>query len=412
MTPSFALDTTVRGPSYLARLAVVLFLLSGGAFTAAGALDKAMPTASLALLGGGAAALVAFFVLIGLASRRRPARVHVGETGIHFGAREIPRASIASGYFVPAAGSEAAHVRLLGARGNELARIDVDGEHTAQRILSTLGLGAAQHTASFLGVAPLKSLSTVALLAGMVGGLTLFTASLPLHLVWLSVLSMAAAIAAPIAFVPAYYRVGADGLLIDHRLGARFLPWDQVTSIEPYGRGVVLGTRSGAEELPLTSRFKLFYDYERAAQAALLSRARGALDAFRRGDASDLSARLARRGRSRDAWLAALTDASGDFRTAPLVDEALYRVVESPIAPATARAAAALLLARSRPGEPEADRDRLRIAAGACAAPRLRVVLDCAADGGTEERIQEALAEVEDAQVIEHVASKSDRDPA
>jgi hypothetical protein len=43
----------------------------------------------------------------------------------------------------------------------------------------------------------------------------------------------------------------------------------------------------------------------------------------------------------------------------------------------------------------EVDRSRLRIAAEACTATRLRVVLDKAAPGPTDAEVEEALAEIE-----------------
>ena len=132
---------------------------------------------------------------------------------------------------------------------------------------------------------------------------------------------------------------------------------------------------------------------EGSTRVALLSRIDEALKAYRAGDAGDLGARLARSGRDRAAWLGALSDRRGDFRTAPLDDERLWHLVESPTAPPTARAAAALVLSRGAGAE---DHRRLRIAADACAFPRLRVVLDKAGAGADEEALGEALDAVED----------------
>jgi hypothetical protein len=191
------------------------------------------------------------------------------------------------------------------------------------------------------------------------------------------------------------YHVGADGLLVKLALGSRFIPWSDVLAIEPHERGIILRLLDEALALPVSPHLRSSSVQEREKQSAFLARATEALAAYRSGSATDAAARLARRGRTRDAWLRDLSARDGDYREAPLPDDRLWQVVEAPTATDSARAAAALVIARGQ-GTSDADRARLRIAAEACASPRLRVVLDKAASGAAEAEVEAALAEVED----------------
>jgi hypothetical protein len=271
------------------------------------------------------------------------------------------------------------HVRSAGryvdihdARGVLLVTICVDAE-TGPRILSQLGIGAAV----FEGPVPLRSAKTlwfvvsISLLAigagpGMLGAL--------LGLV------LVAAIA--ILLGPKRVVVARDGIFVTPRLSLRrrFVPWRDVVSARSTWSGVRVELCSGALTIPM---FK----------SALLARIEQGLATFQATEPADLATRLARRGRGREAWLRALSGREGDFREAPVPDELLWHVVESPGTPPTARAAAALILTRDAS---EKNRRRLRIAAEACAEPRLRVVLDEAGKGTGEEALAEALGALDD----------------
>ncbi|MFT3769439.1 MAG: hypothetical protein QM820_28715 [Minicystis sp.] len=393
MGAPFAIETTWSRSTDVVRIMFGLFGLSFGALVGGVALFKDAPVFGGALLGFAVAMWIATMLFLRALSRGQRALVRASPEGVRLGNEFVPRPQIATAYFVPSAGRIRAHVPLLDQRGTEIARVHVDGEETANRLLAALGLGAAQHAATFRAVAPGFTPSAVALVIGMIGGLALFSAALFLQLGLLAAVGVTIAIAAPIALVPASIRVGADGLLVAHRLGIHFIPWDDVDSIEPYARGVVVNTRDRAVKLPITSHFSTYHVRDEAMQAALLGRAQAALQAYRRGDSVDVAARLTRRGRTRAQWIRDLFNLSGDFRAAPVDAEALFRIVESPTAAPTARAGAAFVLARTAA---EPDRARLRIAAEACVAPRLRIVLDRAADGAAERELRDAIAEVED----------------
>lgn len=405
MGPPLTLETTfARREPRLAKLTLALNLLWVlallGVAPASGYSGLLAATLSAVFVASGLGAWLAFRKL----DAPVPGEVRVDADGVRLGPELVPRAAIRAAYFVPRAGGASGFVALLGE--GELGRIDVVDHAQADRVLAALDRAPSQRTAPFGVVAPARSSSALALLAAMIGGLALFAVSLPLHLTWLGALAMMAAIAAPIVFVNATVHVGADGLLLSHRLGERFLPWAEVESIDPYPRGVVVKTRAEALHIPITSHFRLYHDHEREAQGALITRARDALAAHRRGDPVDTAARLSRRGRPLGEWIRGLLDRDGDFRSAPVPEDRLWQVVESSTATPTARAGAAAVLMR---GAEEQGRARLRIAADACASPRLRVVLDKAASGAPEEEVHAALAEVEDEAEAEEEARTAAR---
>jgi hypothetical protein len=179
--------------------------------------------------------------------------------------------------------------------------------------------------------------------------------------------------------------VADDGVVITTRFAhrRRFVPWSAVVAARRSARGVQLDLARGT----------LLLHAHRRDQPALLDRVNAALAVYQALAARDPDAVLARRGRDRETWLRAFSDTEGDFRSAPLGEDQLWHLVESPTAPPTARAAAALVLTRTAGDE---ARGRLRLAAEACASPRLRVVLDEAGSGAAEEALYAALDEVED----------------
>jgi hypothetical protein len=315
--------------------------------------------------------------------------VRVSAEQVSFGDDEVPRARIASGYFVPGLGLNAPEVRLFDARDREIARINAGNAEIGARILDLLHLGATQQLLVFHAMAPLFPLAALLPLAAGIAYL-----GVQLHLLWLVPIAALLALVTLFVLGPARIYVGADGLHFKHRFGARFIPWDDVVSIEPSRFGITVHTRSRSHSLPLTWDPRMSRFDTRVTRATLVARARAAHEAYHRDDTLDVAERLARLGRSRDDWLRDLRNVAhqrGDFRAAPVEEDALLRVVESPAASATARAGAAYVLARSG-----TERERLRIAADACAAPGLRIVLERAAEGADESALHEALAAVED----------------
>lgn len=112
-------------------------------------------------------------------------------------------------------------------------------------------------------------------------------------------------------------------------------------TMAPNASEVTMVLESGERfDIPIVRRKNMSYDAERIAQAALIARARESLAAFTRGDVPDVSARVARLGRTKEAWLEQLRDRHGTFRTAPIRSDDLWEIVENPAAEVTARAGA------------------------------------------------------------------------
>lgn len=107
------------------------------------------------------------------------------------------------------------------------------------------------------------------------------------------------------------------------------------------------------------------------------------------------STSLRRAGRSTEEWigdLLVLIDRDASYRWPAPSTDVLWRVLEDPSRAPTERIGAAIALRRSMN---DADRAKVLAVAEACAAPRVRVAL-CAAGGGSEERLAEALGDVDD----------------
>lgn len=190
--------------------------------------------------------------------------------------------------------------------------------------------------------------------------------------------------------VPAQVFIAPDGLLWKTRFRPKFFAWSEIARIEPSYSGVTLVLKAGTKVNILISS-RALDAAQKATQTAMLASAQEALAVAEAGVMPDVAVRVARRGRTKEEWLADLRPQEGDFRKAPLRPEELWRIVESPSADNTARAGAATVLAAQASEE---DRSRLRVAAEACVEPRLRVVLDKAAAG---EDVADHLDAVEDA---------------
>lgn len=315
--------------------------------------------------------------------------VNVSKEGVDFGTSKIARSDIVSAQYAPATRGRRESVRLLGKRDVELGWIEVKTGRGADRILTELGFAPEKTTASFYAMASF-GWGPFAILAALLGAVGGWAGQQFFGVPQLAYLAILPIVLLSAYFLPARLYVGADGLLWKTRLDPTFFAWSDVARIEPAPRGIGVVLKAGQTVAIPIAQSRIQHEYQRVAQAALIARAHEALDAFNRGDVPDVTARVARLGRTKEDWLAHLADREGSFREAPLRDDDLWRVVESPGATATARAGAAAVLARDANEE---DRARLRIAADVCAEPRLRVVLDKAAKG---EDVGEALGEVED----------------
>lgn len=336
-----------------------------------------------------------FWTLRGL----RPPRgqVRIDQRGVHLGNEIIPRENIGRAIFVPASGSRAAHLALRSTAGVRLAEIGMASEEHARRFVETLALPPRPEAQIIRGVSPLTAKAGGAMVLAVLLGVALAIAGAPLHLPVLVPIGLGVGALFALLLSSATFFVGADGLRITTRLDDRFVPWSDVVVARQTVRGIEMDTRQGNVDLSVTSHFWPYYEHEKVAHASLWASVQTALAAFRASTASDAATLLERRGRPFDEWQRGLArrdgGGEGDFRTATIDDGKLWEVVESATAKPTARAAAAALLAR---GADEPARVRLRVASEASAAPRLRVVLDEAARGASEEELAQALAEVED----------------
>lgn len=125
--------------------------------------------------------------------------------------------------------------------------------------------------------------------------------------------------------------------------------------------------------------------------AALLRRIRDANEVYRSGVAGE-AALLQRGDRPHRTWVAVLRSGGlGTLRTAALSKDKLWRVIEDASAGPLERAAAAVALGKDLGAE---ERRRLERAARATAAPKLRVVLETAADA-EDEQLAEHLEALE-----------------
>jgi len=176
-------------------------------------------------------------------------------------------------------------------------------------------------------------------------------------------------------------QVGADGVVVKHpRVG--FIPYRDIASVKIGATGGVLRRHSGAE---------INYVGFAVTPGALTERIREGIEAHRRAEPpADAAALVARGSRPVSEWLSALhsiSEPTGDYRTAAVPDETLWRLAEGHGVEATARAGAAVIL-RQRLGDE--GRARLEATAAATAEPRIRVALEAVAKG-EDDALTEAL---------------------
>lgn len=193
--------------------------------------------------------------------------------------------------------------------------------------------------------------------------------------------------------------VGADRLRIRRGfLFSRYVPYGSIASTKSDGRDVTLHLRDGTAitmHHPVGKGWKplLFHDRQDDARR-LVERIDALISRHRLGGPEH--PRLARDDRSTRDWLRDVTLASDEhasFRTPAIPPDELWRVVEDPVAAATARGGAALAL---RARLDDAGRARLRVVADACAAPRLRTALQTVASPSDDEALEETFDDLHD----------------
>ena len=317
---------------------------------------------------------------------RRTGLLRTDGEGLRFdGTLIAPRARIASA-FVLSAGEPV--VRIVLRRRLSIDAV-LDDPESARPLVEALGFGIGQSIATFRARygGPLRTalFAVAAALAGGVASIALqrWGTSTGLILVAATVLGV---------FLPLQLRltanvdVGSDGVLV-RRLGEqRFLPYSSLERATAEGEGAIVLALHGGPAVRLSMgrstsmRDALVERIEEARAAFTMSHGDGAAETL-----------LAPGGRSVVQWLGelrALVSARG-YREARVEPDQLWRVVDDPRAPATARAAAAVALAGATDA---AARARLRVASESCADPRLRVALSRIADASADAEVEEALA--------------------
>jgi hypothetical protein len=178
--------------------------------------------------------------------------------------------------------------------------------------------------------------------------------------------------------------VGTDGVVVERRMRKRILRRAEIVDVGVVPGALVLHLEGG-EDVSVPAGMD--------AAIALLNRMEEALQSGPRTGAS--LARLDRGGRPVAAWIAELRGLSRGtlgYRRAALARNELLDVVKDGAAPAERRIGAAVALSADADDEARAA---LRIAADTCVDPRLRVVLDGAAEMAEEEleaAVEEATA--------------------
>jgi hypothetical protein len=257
----------------------------------------------------------------------------------------------------------------------------------AHALLATLFGEPGPPLSEFVSTSPWIPLAAAAL--GQLVGLALLGHAAPsMRIVCLA---LAALVCALLFYGRGRVAVGADGVLLSGLLHRQFLAFTDVASAMsaddrwPSSRKLVLMTQ--AQEA--IARWMRAPEADAAAeriQASLTAR-----DARPRS----LGLPLRRDGADAQGWLARLRslDQSGPYRATAAPGQSLWRLINDPGAAETERAAAAVVLGAEANSE---NRSRLREVAARIASPRVRVAIECAAAGASEEVLVAAMAPLED----------------
>jgi len=367
------------------------------------------------------AGLAPLFLLVGLlglvsgrlvnrSPGRIPGRVVAGPDGVSLDGRRLAsRGEIRSGLVVPH-GLGPPMVRLE--RGlRRPIELEVADEAEGRALLTALGLDASQTVATFR--TPSRVLTDrayrVAFIfsivgAAFVGGLFQSGAVRGASPAGLFLrLGLFGAIIAFSTFSRSRIDVGADGILTSW-LGVqkRFVPYREIAGAASYidetgttrsrYLGVVVTTTLGETIRMPVAQIGALNARDRV--NGILERIREAMATYQRGEVTASAAVLDRGDRDVAAWIRALravgSGAAADHRTAPVLPEQLWRIVEDPSQKPELRAGAAVVLGGALDDE---GRARLRVTAGAVAEPKVRIAIE-AAGGDDEEALAEALADL------------------
>ena len=340
----------------------------------------------------------------------RRVELQADDTGLYFdGTRVAERSAITTAYLQPY-DEELPTVKVMidaTSQDTSSASLEVrvrDAEQ-GQELLRALGQDVSRSAVSFgrvqLGESG-SALSLAMLFVGIVASLG--GAAFALQTFGVGMMTLPTVFAAAVAFVyfggrSADVSVGADGVQFAQRRGSFFLPYAEIVSIDQEQCDAVIDV--GKDE-PFVVRFSQRHHAAAAIPelTAFIERVREGLSAYRASSSEHLAAAMLARGeRSGGEWLRAIRaldcDGGDAYRTPRIPHDRLWRLVEDPSAPTTARAGAALLL---RNAIDDDGRARLRIAADASASPGLRVALTAAASEQCEAELAHALDACEDAE--------------
>ena len=294
---------------------------------------------------------------------------------------------------------QARRVFLVRRDGNILSA-DVDDAETATALLQQLGVDASKRTmrvrlgaVDFLNamvwlIGPWVSLA----LAQQIGSALNKGGSVPIPLG--IVFFILGFYSVRKIFGPAHLIIGADGVIVEHRFGRRFVPYTDLDSVSTAHDHVTLrlvdGTEVRAKARHLESEAAEVIR-QRISDALALRDQRpadpAALAALDRGDRNGAAWRQALRG---------LFDKDRGYRQAKLTPEQISAVLEDPAAPVDRRIGAAMVLSQNE--DPE-FKSKIRVAVESSANRKVRVAFEAIARGDLENAAIEEAAMEEVAQV-------------
>lgn len=328
-----------------------------------------------------------------------------GPEGLLAGGRLlVPAAEVRAGFVVPD-GGHGPRVRIQ--RRMKLPfEVRVRDEAEARELLRALGLDATQRAATFSTPSRAMSDPKWSVILGV--GFTLFFIASGILRSTLGFrgsgvqLPIVATYLAFMFLTRTSITVGADGILRSWMGKKEFWSYGDIESVRSFldssfwrkqkWQGIELVLRSGQTvRIPVSSK----QTFQQSNLDLINERIREAMESHRLGDAAAETALLARQTRSVPDWVQSLraigSGAHVDHRTAPVAPERLFQIVEDPSLTASARAGAAVALGASLDAE---GKVRLKGAAGATAAPKLRIAIEAAASGDDAVLI-EALSAIE-----------------
>jgi hypothetical protein len=338
-------------------------------------------------------------------TREIPGDFEAGPEGLSRGGQLfVPAEQIRAGFVVPDPG-HGPRVRIQRKRRLPV-EIRVRDEAEGRELLRALGLDVTQRAATFS--TPSRAITdprwSVLLGVGFAALFLLFGVlhrSLGLHGGGFQLPIVMAYLAFMVA-TRTGITVGADGILRSWLGKKEFWSYGEIESVRPFiddrfwrkqkWQGIELVLRSGATvRIPVSSKKSL----QTSNLDLITERIREAMESHHLGDAATETALLARQARSVPDWVQSLraigSGAHVDHRTAPVAPERLFRIVEDPSLTASARAGAAVALGGSLDAS---GKVRLKDAAGATAAPKLRIAIEAAASGDDAALI-DALSAIE-----------------